>query len=235
MPMEIITKTRLVSILALARELKVADNWDVIIHGDGSGSGWDLPIGWGAVLVDRHARGRMQFCGGMSTGTVNIAELTPFTQAMAWYSERRKRVIANGGAIKAICNVHLVTDHAAIQLDGTALTRGGKSVRDVNANRPEWAKLLAYEWEGFAFTFHWIPRSSTALNVWCDDQSKICFKAMKEMRRPATPDGREVSIYDCNADHEDATALHFVKPLQPRGQRRKHARRERGCPAETDE
>lgn len=227
--MEILSTTRLDSIDRMARGWGIDPGWDAIIVGDGSGGGWHLPTGWAGVLVDRAERGRVRFYGGMSSGTINIAELMPYVQAMRWYSAHRRRRADAGKAGAALCRVHVVTDHLAIAQEGTALVRGEKLVRDLGANRPDWAALMAFEWEGFCFAFHWIERATAALNVWSDEQAKICFRAMKEMPAPSL-DGVPVSIHDCNADHDAATPLHLLVPKPPRGNGKRRPAVARDCP-----
>ena len=48
--------------------------WDVLIVGDGSGSGWNGACGWCSILVDKLSRGRRVFYGAMNNGSVNVAE-----------------------------------------------------------------------------------------------------------------------------------------------------------------
>jgi hypothetical protein len=222
MPMQIFTTTALDSIHTLAEAWKIAD-WDVILSGDGSGSGWDLGCGWGCVLIDRESRGRQEFHGGMNFGTVDIAELMPYVQAMAWYAERRRRAIRLGRHVPDVVRVRIVTDHKSLADDGNAIARGTKSLWDC-ANSAFWAALLSFERAGFAFGYRWIPRASAALNCYVDEVSKAAYRAMKTLKLPEAPNGRPVSPHDCNADDDLPTILHDFARKQPP---RKHGR-ERG-------
>ena len=65
----------------------IPDTWDVLIVGDGAGCWWDKPCGWGCTLIDRHLDRRRAFYGGMSSGSIAIAEMMPTVHAMLWYTE----------------------------------------------------------------------------------------------------------------------------------------------------
>jgi hypothetical protein len=44
-------------------------DWDVLIIGDGSGTGWSEPCGWASVLHERYSNMRQLFTGAMNHGT----------------------------------------------------------------------------------------------------------------------------------------------------------------------
>ncbi len=197
-------------------------------------------VGWGGVLLDRKARGRMRFYGGMSSGTVYVAEIQPYIQALRWYAERRSRLLnaarsgASSVAPPAVVRVHIVTDSSALAADGNALADGTKGVRQMVANRADWAALETFAWEGFVLRFHWIPRASAALNCWADGMARNCFEAMKAMPPPSV-DGQPIGVYDCNADDDDHTVLHFIKPKQGRPKPGRNGHAGRACSGDLTE
>jgi hypothetical protein len=219
--MELLPETSLDGIRHLAAELGISD-WDVILVGDGSGSGWTVPTGWCCVLIDRVAKRRQKFYGGMNFGTSVMAELIPYVQALSYYHERRSRLGEAGP-----CRVHIITDALPIATDGQALLRGGKSLLDLKSNQPFWGALAAFGQLGYRIAFHHLPRSTTVLNLYADDLSKSCFAAMKEMAMPRDRDGREVNIYECNADDDEPTRLHELPRKQPG-----KGRGNRACPVD---
>src|SRR2546423_11661451 len=68
---------------ALAQELGLAD-FDLLLIGDGSGTVYNRPAGWGCVAYDRHKQQVTLHTGAASTGTNNFAELFPYIQAL-WH------------------------------------------------------------------------------------------------------------------------------------------------------
>ncbi len=229
MAMDLLSNTSLAHLDEAVKDWGVPDGWDVILVGDGAGSGWDVPCGWGVTLVDRLAKRRKSFYGGLSTGTINTAELMPYVQALSWLAENRARAAHNGHKVPPVCRVHVVTDHQAIATEGRALNSGLKTLRDLKANRAYWAALLSFEPDGFVLDYHWKPRASSALNCWADEMATICFKAIKEMPRPVDSLGRVVSIYECNPSGQGPTPLDEL-PRKADPKPRKKKPREKGCP-----
>ena len=201
--MDLSPETRLDPLPALLRGLG-QDTWDVALVGDGSGSGWDKPIGWGVTLVEKASGGRKVLWGGASAGTSFLAELWPYLHALAWYDAYREREPARKATFPRVA---IVTDNKPVADVGNALVAGVKDLGGVNAAGPAWAALLAYRRQGYAFTFSWIPRISWALNSFADQLAENCFAAMKAVAMPEL-DGKEVSAYSCNADDERETPLH---------------------------
>lgn len=64
------------------------DNYDLLLVGDGSGSGWKLECGWGCVSIERSTLERRAWYGAMSAGTVNFAEMMAYLQPLCWYVSR---------------------------------------------------------------------------------------------------------------------------------------------------
>ena len=110
-------------------QVGIPDTWDVLIVGDGAGCWWDRPCGWGCTLIDRHAGRRRAFYGGMSSGSIAIAEMMPTVHAMLWYTEfhGKTRKLQLG---RSTLNVHIVTDNEATVTHWSLLSAGGQRAED---------------------------------------------------------------------------------------------------------
>ena len=145
----------------------VPDTWDVLIVGDGAGCWWDREIGWDCTLIDRHVGRRRAFYGGMSSGSILIAEMMSTLQAMLWYDE------FHGHARKAMLRrstleIHVITDNETTVKHWGMLSNNTKNARKIRRKRPLWNALLQLERSGYIFHFHWIPRCAVQLNVTAD-------------------------------------------------------------------
>ena len=120
----------LASLADLLAHLKIAE-WDALIVGDGSGTGWKMGAGWAAVLIDKYSGARKLFYGAMNTGTVTLGELFPYLHALSWYTGRdgpgrhRRRELQ---AVNRQMKIHIVTDSQIIATCGnnrvTAIASG---------------------------------------------------------------------------------------------------------------
>lgn len=138
--------------------------WEILICGDGSGSGWAGPCGWGAVLVDRMYRGRQIFYGGANVGSVNLAEAMPYLFAMNWYDcNVGKALLKTQGLLR----VHILTDSQVTAQWGT-LACQGDAVPLPRKHLTTWATLREYTRLGYTITFHWAPRMDSGFN-WAAD------------------------------------------------------------------
>lgn len=180
---------------AVALRLNIA-NWDVIIVSDGSGTGWTLGCGWAAVLIDRHNRTRKIFSGAFNTGTIGIGELIPTIHALLWFSENDGRALRKqyGRPLR----IHVLTDSEYVADTGTALRSGHTALSDVK-NAALWAGVMELDRRGFGIEWHWIPRESLALNVYCDHLSRQSRLGIQEVQVPSDPTTNEpLSVFDLN-------------------------------------
>lgn len=155
----------------------VPDTWDVMIVGDGAGCWWDKPCGWGCTLIDRHLNRRRAFYGGLSSGSIVIAELMPTVHAMLWYAEfqgKARRVQLRRSTI----NVHVITDNETTSKHWAILTTGGQQAQKIRKKRPLWNVLLQLERSGYIFHFHWAPRATVGLNKLADELAGITRDAV---------------------------------------------------------
>jgi hypothetical protein len=169
------TKPALVaSIEGMTQELGI-QFWDLLIVGDGSGSGWDKGTGWSCVLLDRFSWHAKLFYGGINTGTITIGELFPYLHALIWYfsgdgpgKDRLNAVRATGRAMQ----VHIVTDNAAVAL-------GGNVPESRHSNLELWCALDHIRSRGVSLVFHHWRRDSVSLNILADEvarQSRVTIE-----------------------------------------------------------
>lgn len=137
--------------------------WDVLIVGDGSGSGWNGACGWCSILVDKLSRGRRVFYGAMNNGSVNVAETMPYIQSLMWFDNQMgSERIRTGKTV----HVHIITD-------SQTTASWGNTAKDVMRSIPKKAVLFgSYVRElsrvGYIFHFHWAPRMESNFN-WAAD------------------------------------------------------------------
>jgi len=183
---------------ALARA-GVPTTWDVLIVGDGAGCWWDKVCGWGCTLIDRHLGRRRAFYGGLSSGSIAIAELLPTVHAMLWYDEFQGKA-ARQRLGRPVLNVHVITDSETTFHHAAALAPGPKTAK-LRRERPLWNVLIQLERAGYLFQFHWVPRQSLGLNILGDRVAGIASKTIAQFRLdPDDHDGRALDreIYMIN-------------------------------------
>jgi hypothetical protein len=198
---------------------------DLVIAGDGSGTTWASPCGWGAVLVDRAAGGRRRravFYAGMNLGTAALAELWPYLHALSWHQANWGDGLLErlGRPIKTL----ILSDCKTLTDTGNTLARRERALDTVRANRPTWAALTAFEGLGYELRFRWEPRLSTALNCYCDDLAGRCRRYVEvgagpHTITPPTLAGHEIRACDCNPDR--GAAHRDLETLRPPPRRRR--------------
>jgi ribonuclease HI len=139
---------------------------DLLIAGDGSGSSWNKPCGWAAVIIDTHSNRRMNLSGGASHGGTLYAELQAFVHAIDWHERIRgdARRMALG---KDRLDVLLVTDCLSIVQAGSRIAHGERTPESYASARASWCALWSFS-DRHRFSFRHVPRGSIALNVAAD-------------------------------------------------------------------
>lgn len=138
-------------------------NCDILIIGDGSGSAWQHACGWAATVVCMRHHARRFFYGAMECGSINMAELMPYVQALTWYDAHYgENLLKTLGYL----NVHIVTDSQVI-------ARWGNRAMDPDAELPRPQKYLLaglreFRRLGYHCKFHWAARNTSELN-WAAD------------------------------------------------------------------
>jgi len=184
---------------SLLTHLKISQ-WDALIVGDGSGTGWKMGAGWASVLIDHASHARKAFWGGMNTGTVTLGELFPYIHALSWYTGKdgpgrhRQRELSQ---LNRFMQVHIVTDSQVI-------ATSGNRPASRRAHQELWAVFEAYQKRGFEFTFHFVERDRVDLNILVDEVSRQARLAVEDTfdnavtklrsKYPGLPE--DVTIYD---------------------------------------
>lgn len=166
-------------------------NWDVLLVGDGSGTTLERGSGWASILIDHHTGLRKCFWGGMSTGTVNLAELMPYLQGLTWYSRTHGPARLHDLRVRhrrpeSCLQVHIVSDSEIVVHQGQGKVRR-------KANYELWAAMDAVAALGYMIHWHWVGRDRLALNMVTDHLSRLARQAAESIK---LPDG--TSIYDFN-------------------------------------
>lgn len=168
--------------------------WDVLIVGDGSGTGWNASCGWTGILVDRELRLRKDLHGAMNAGTSYLAELMPYVQALGWYVEgpgRARLLDKLSKEAGARVNIHVITDSEIVAKQGA-----GRASR--RKGRPYWAMIEALETFGLNIFWHWQKRQALGLNRLCDYMAGLCRRSVDAVTAVGPPEG--TTIYSFNPD-----------------------------------
>lgn len=137
--------------------------WDILLVGDGSGSGWHDPCGWATTLIDRQTKMRKVFFGANNCGSINLAEMMPYLLALSWFHARhgKKRLRQQG-----VLRVHVITDSQVTALHGTRVAQ--QHELPTVGHRALWAAMQEFGRRGYQIEYHWAPRSESLLN-WASD------------------------------------------------------------------
>lgn len=182
------------SLQGLLHELGIRD-WDAVIIGDGSGTGWEESCGWAATLVSHYQQYRVEFYGGWNKGTSHIAEIMPYLEALTWY-------VAGPGQVKEgqPCRIHLITDNANVANAGNRSAERG--------TYPWlWAPFVHIEHMGYILKWHWVPRDKIALNKLADYISSLCrveVGKIKQIVENKLGANMEELLYDYNPSEAEA-------------------------------
>lgn len=174
-------------------------DWDALIVGDGSGSQWKNPAGWGAVLIERQTGIRTPFWGAINHGTSTVSEIMPYFHALLWYASEGpgRKLKATKAAKNDNVRIHIVTDNSTV-------AQCGNCTASRHMHKALWAAIDAFRQEQFVITFHHIRRTEVSMNILADLLSKEarlaiseCFKNVQyklATKYPGMPEN--VSIYD---------------------------------------
>lgn len=159
--------------------------WDLLLVGDGSGTGWNDCCGWACAMIDRYSRDVRPFFGAMSVGSVNVAEFMPYYQALAWFhSQHGQQRLKERGLLR----VHIITDSDTTVSHGTQSANPTQPLPKVN--RMLWAGMRQLGAEGYHIHYHWARRSTTLLNWYSDLLASLSRRAIKNLpNQPSTAAG----------------------------------------------
>lgn len=147
--------------------------WDVLIVGDGSGTGWKDACGWSHIVIDRLTRQRKLLKGGMDGASVNIAEMMPTLHGLTWYHNTigRDRLQQTG-----TISVHIVSDSRVTVEHGTIAADLQQPLAETN--ELFWSGVRNWQRRGYILKFHWLPRSTTDLNKAADLIASMARRAV---------------------------------------------------------
>jgi ribonuclease HI len=168
------------------------NTWDVLLAGDGSGSGWGLGGGWAVVLCERRSRARKLMTGAYSSSTSMRMELLPYLHALDWYASTQKEHL--GRYLGRPCRVHVLCDNNMI------VQMGNGTAKRHGVLAPWWAAYDALKRQGFRILWHWTRRDKTALNLLCDHlsrQARLTHAAHVSLAQ-TVPQLPGLSVYDVN-------------------------------------
>ncbi len=169
--------------------------WDLLIVGDGSGSGWAHACGWAATLVDNRRQARRFFYGAMDCGSVNFAESMPYVQALTWYDNHYGKDDLHA---LGYLSVHILTDSQVIA------TWGNKAMQAEGGMPPRkqlalWSGMRELSRLGYHCVFHWAPRMTTELNWAADLMAGLTRQEVQLAANPAYAVGADHATRAANA------------------------------------
>lgn len=148
--------------------------WDVLIVGDGSGSGaWHqaLGIGWASIVTDVFGN-RVVQAGALYDGNVSLAELSAASHGLWHYdatiTKKRPR-LEKPLRVAVLCDNQQIVAESRLRVEDQLRTTDG----------PQWAFFNAILLRGYVATWHQIPRIAVTTN-WAADQ--LASKARKALQ-----------------------------------------------------
>lgn len=166
------------------------DEWDFLIVGDGSGSGWDRACGWAAVSVERETMERLDWDGAMNRGTVNTAEIMAYFQPLSWIVNRELDRRRGRSGRRRAYRIHIITDSQYCRDTGEA---DGKAPLK---NSLFWSAFDSLARQGFCLYWHFARRDTVALNRYADRRSKVARIRYSQYNSPEQAGGE--SAYEVN-------------------------------------
>ncbi len=132
--------------------------WDYLLVGDGSGSGWNGPCGWASTMIHRASGDVTRWWGCTNQGSVNLAEAMAYLQPLCALAALRVDAGDTGTRY-----VHIVTDSKYCAETGD---RGHGSLASKNA--AIWSAFDVLMRGGLILNWHWVSRMQLSLNVLAD-------------------------------------------------------------------
>jgi hypothetical protein len=148
--------------------------WDVLVVGDGSGSGaWhqELGIGWASVVTDVFGNRVVQL-GSLYDGNVSLAELSAAAHGLWHYHNtvtKKRPKLEKPLRVVCLCDNQQIVTESRTSVEAQLHTVDG----------PQWAFFHAVLLRGYVATWWQIPRISLNLN-WAADQ--LASKARKALQ-----------------------------------------------------
>lgn len=128
----------------------------------------------------------------MNFGSVNLAEMMPYFQALSWYHN------AHGmRRLKERCPllVHVITDSQVTALHGNRAASGYESLPKIG-HRALWAAMREFKVLGYQIEYHWAERNDSGLNNLADLIAGLSRRVVKNIN-PVEVDS---ALSGCGAD-----------------------------------
>lgn len=136
----------------LLRLLRI-ERCDYVVVGDGSGTTWDQPCGFAAVMIENGTFQAEVYDGAFHRGTNVVSEMMALLYPLIHLAARTdRRRQPDGSTI-----IHLVTDCEHVKLAGSGKIGRGKK------NRMLWSLFDYFQRCGFVLHWHWIPRDTVPI------------------------------------------------------------------------
>ena len=137
---------------------------DILLFGDGAGTCIGSSCGWFATAFLKKTSSVIEFWGGLSSGTNNVAELLPYVFAM-WHLDAMVSAADKDWESRRKISVVIVSDSEV-----TVKCGNGEYTR--RANAPLWASIRWFEEKGYQFQWVHVPRNSNVFNLKADVVAK---------------------------------------------------------------
>ena len=165
---------RINNLKSLLDRLRVPEYWDLIMVGDGSGSGWESPGGWCGIMLERDREtGLVKYhkpaIGGVNRGSINWLEAMPYWHMLREYNHNTETAPP--------IDVFIFSDSKWV-VEAMSGKFRLKSHRDMRA------VFRMYQQDGYRLNWTHVPREVLALNSLAD---RIATTGREYMTMPDTP------------------------------------------------
>jgi len=166
--------------------------WDLLLLGDGSGTGWKDACGWGVAAIDRLTREYSLFAGALNAGSINLAEMLPYLHALTWFhaNQGRQRLKTRGDFMY----VHIVTDSKLTVAMGREACSPGTPLPRVQ--QALWAAFREFTTLGYVITFHWQSRNTSVMNLVCDLVASLSRRSLLNTAQGIAPVGNRAQLLE---------------------------------------
>jgi hypothetical protein len=131
----------------------------------------------------------------MNFGSVNLAEMMPYLQALSWYHHSHGKA-----RLKQKCPllVHVITDSQVTALHGNRTASGHEDIPKVG-HRALWAAMREFKALGYQIEYHWAERSDSGLNYLADLIAGLSRREIKHVNIDLTGVDGVLSVRGANA------------------------------------
>jgi ribonuclease HI len=161
----------------LANHLNLPDH-DLLLVGDGSGTRYELPVGWACIAHDLRKSRVTAHVGALSCGTSNFAELFPYVQALWYHQQDHMRL-------------PVLPVDVAILSDSELTVKCGNRKNRRNANLCLWDAIDRFDKDGYRLHWRHVPRNSNPWNAWADMIAGPARQALASVLKELTPAATE--------------------------------------------